>query len=688
MKSACLIKPLMLGLFVSAPLMVRAAPTTPATPVINWMPTSYTLQNGSVDVPLGWNMWWGNNGNRWFLLQNDSAVFSASLTPSGQSAQSGAHTLKFTAPGTYRLAVKLCNDDGSTQACASSSVQTITVSGTGGGDGGGGGDNIVAPAKPVLAWMADSYTLSNGSVSVPVSWNMWWGVNGNLWRLKQNDVIVHEAALTPNGNGAQAGSRTLTLTTAGNYRLAVELCNKSGTTVKCTSSDIKPITVNGGGGGGGGWDPWKDLNFAGWPQPLKQNNLPYTNTTRKMVGGYFVEWGIYGRNYHVADIPARNLTHIFYGFIPVCGPNESLRRDNPSGHAVLVAQCQGKQNYEVVVHDKFAALEKSYPNDKWDQPIRGIYAEMYRLKKTHPNIRILPSVGGWTLSDPLYAIGTQPAARAVFIRSIIDFIKKYDFFDGVDIDWEYPGGGGALDGLGTPQDGAGFAVLMRELRVELDKLEQATGREYQLTAAVNGGVEKLSRIDWENAHPHMDYINLMTYDYYGAWDATLGHMTGLKKSAVEKNAGYNAEAAVNVLRARGVPLAKVTLGAAMYGRGWKNVTGSTLANPFAGRGGEGVDGSWEKGVVDYKDIESKYLGGVNGTGKDGFVLGWDDVAKASWVFNPVSNILIGFDTQRSVKEKGRFVLDNQLGGIFAWELDGDNGHILNAMHDGLNHPKQ
>lgn len=547
-----------------------------------------------------------------------------------------------------------------------------------------------APAKPTLSWQETNLQLQNGSVNVPINWNMWWGTNGTEWQLLQNGTVVHTAALTPNGQNAQSGSKTLAVTAAGSYEYVVALCNVVGTERSCTNSDKRVINVTGTGDPGtpGGFDPWTQLNFAGWPKPLLQNNKPYRNTSNKMVGAYFVEWGIYGRNYHAYDIPAKNLTHLFYGFIPVCGPNESLRRDNPQGYSALASQCQGKPDYSVVVHDKFAALEKSYPNDKWDQPIRGIFAEMYRLKKTNPHIKILPSVGGWTLSDPLYTIGNNAQARATFVASMVSFIKTYDFFDGIDIDWEFPGGGGANENLGSAQDGDGFVALMRDLRTALDTLSQQTGRTYQLTAAVSGGVQKLSKINWEAAHPYMDYINLMTYDYYGAWNGTLGHMTGVQPNPNSPIAGFSTREAVEHILARQVPASKVTIGAAMYGRGWKTVNNVRNANPFSGTGGEGIAGSWEKGIEDYKKIESNMMGGVNGTGANGFTLYWDDTAKASYVWNPATTTLVSFDTQRSVRAKGDLIRQYNLGGVFAWELDGDNGHILNAMHEALSHPQQ
>ena len=693
-------------------LSVGVSAATPNAPVISWMPSDYSLQNGSVQVPVSWDMWWGTNGNKWQLLKNDSVVYEASLTINGQNAQNGSSSLNFTQPGSYQLQVRLCQVTEQTEDCAASGITTVNISGSGTSepvepdpvepdpvDPTPVEPNPAAPAKPAFAWSENSIALSGGSASLTLNWNMWWGNNGNLWQLKQNGNLIHSASLNSATPSAQSGSHNVTLSSSGNYDFVISLCQQTADALLCTDSDVKTVSVTAGTGGGdsgggdngggeGSFDPWTDLDLTAWPHPLKQSNLPYQNTTGKKVGAYFVEWGIYGRAFHAADIPAQNLTHLYYGFIPVCGPNEGLRQANPEGYAALNSQCAGKPDYSVVVHDKFAALEKSYPGDAWDQPVRGIFAELYRLKQTHPHIKILPSVGGWTLSDPLYDVGTNAAARAVFIDSIIDFIRSYDFFDGIDIDWEFPGGGGANAALGSAQDGAGFATLMRELRAALDVLSTETGRSYELAAAMSGGVEKLSVVDWEEAAQYMDAINLMTYDYYGAWNGVLGHQTGLFPSPNSPIAGFSAHEAVQYLLNRGVPAGKISLGAAMYGRGWQNVSGTTGANPFTGSGGDGISGGWERGIMDYKKIEADFMGGPEASGVNGFTVGWDDTAKASYVWNPATNTLISIDTKRSVREKGAYILQHQLGGIFAWEIDADNGHILNAMHEGLGHTQQ
>ncbi|NRA62654.1 MAG: hypothetical protein HRU25_17495, partial [Psychrobium sp.] len=525
---------------------------------------------------------------------------------------------------------------------------------------------LIKPGKPQISFVGEQ-TMTDGKAEFNLSWNMWFGENGSSWRLFDKGLEIAQGNLAANTPNAQSVSTLVSITSAGQHDFVVELCNSDDNSELCAGSNPQTVKVI-GSGPVTGLSPWDYLDNSEWlarkSAGMTGKNVPYQNTSGKMVGAYFVEWGVYGRKFYPKDIPAANLTHLFYGFIPICGANDSL---TGTAKSALDAQCANKQDYEVVVHDKFAALEK---NDfdvtgKWDDPIKGIFAEMYRMKMTYPDLKIIPSVGGWTLSDPLYAIGTQAGPRAIFIKSIIEFIDRYDFFDGIDIDWEFPGGGGANPALGSSADGAGFATLMQELRVALDELGARKNRQYELTAAVSGGVSKLSKVDWERAAPVMDYINLMTYDYYGAWSQTYGHQTGIydTNTLATPIDGFNVNDAVTYLtEQRLVPAAKLTAGVAMYGRGWSGISGGDVNGPFvtSASGGTAIkgvttEGFWEPGIVDYKGIEQYMLGGENGNGINGYSLMWDQTAMASYLWNIASGTLITFDTARSVKAKGQYI---------------------------------
>ncbi|MBL4910546.1 MAG: hypothetical protein JKX78_11110 [Alteromonadaceae bacterium] len=559
--------------------------------------------------------------------------------------------------------------------------------------------SLITPATPQIAWLGDQ-AITNGKADFNVKWNLWYGENGTSWKLLDNNTEIANGNLTANSPSAQTASVPVSITSAGTHSFVVKLCNSNATQQACSSSNAANVKVTGGGTGGtASASPWDYLDNSEWlarkNAGMKGLNKPYNNNDGKMVASYFVEWGVYGRKFNPKDIPVENLTHLIYGFIPICGKNDSL---SGTAKSALTSQCAGKQDYEVVVHDKFAALEKNDLDGtgKWDDPIKGIFAEMYRMKMTYPDLKIIPSVGGWTLSDPLYKIGTDATARAVFVKSIIDFIDTYDFFDGIDIDWEFPGGGGANPALGSTADGAGFATLMEDLRKALNDLGTRKNRTYELMAAVSGGVGKVSEIDWERAIKVMDHVNLMTYDYYGAWSQTYGHQTGLydTNDLATPIDGFNINDAVNYLTSqRSVPANKLNVGVAMYGRGWTGINGGDANGPFVAGAtggtpisGSSADGFWEKGIVDYKGIEKNQLGGVNGTGANGFKLFWDNTANASYLWNQATGTFITFDTERSAKAKGNYVSSKGLGGIFSWEIDADSGTLLNAMHQGLGHP--
>ncbi|MEO8670426.1 MAG: glycosyl hydrolase family 18 protein [Tahibacter sp.] len=536
-----------------------------------------------------------------------------------------------------------------------------------------------APTAPTIAWMPDSLPMSGGSAEFDVTWDLWWGTNGDHWTLRQNGSIVYNASLVPNAQNAQHGTRHVSVTQAGGQTFVVDLCAGTGPAELCTPSAPRTVNVGGGGSTGGG-------DGLVWPAPLLENNQAYSNSNNNVVGAYFVEWGVYGRAFPVRKIPSSNLTHLIYAFIAICGPNDSLQQANPQGYSVLVQECADQPDYTVTIHDRNAALEMNYPGDAFDTPVRGNFGQLARLKAAQPQIKILPSVGGWTLSDPYFHLAGNPARRATFINSVVQFLQTYTFFDGVDLDWEYPGGGGANPSLGSAADKQAQVALLGELRTALNTLGAQTGRTYLMTAAVGAAPAKIAAVDYAAVGQKLDLVFAMTYDYYGGWNGELGHHAGLYSLPNEPEPGFSTDATVSGLINAGVPVSKLAVGVAMYGRGWQGVTGVQANNPFSGTGGAALSpGTWEPGVLDYRQIETQFAGGANGTGANGYSTGYDALAQAPWAWNGAAGKLVTYESPRSAKAKAQYAMSRGLAGVFAWEIDADNGRILNAMHEGLGH---
>ncbi|NVN79970.1 MULTISPECIES: glycosyl hydrolase family 18 protein [unclassified Vibrio] len=525
---------------------------------------------------------------------------------------------------------------------------------------------------------------------VDVKFNQWSGTSGNTYNIYFDGVKVATGPIT----GSQT-TASFEYGQGGLFDMEIEACDETG----CSKSAPAKITIADTDGS----------HLAPLAMNVDPNNKSYNTDPNTVVGTYFVEWGIYGRDYTVDNLPADNLTHILYGFIPICGPNESVKSVGGNSYNALMTACQGVDDYEVVIHDPWAAFQKSFPQagHEYSSPIKGNYAMMMALKQRNPDLKIIPSIGGWTLSDPFFDFTTK-ANRDTFIASVKKFLNTWKFYDGVDIDWEFPGGGGAAPDLGDPvNDGPAYIALMAELRVMLDELEAENGRTYELTSAIGVGHDKIEDVDYGDAIQYMDYIFAMTYDFYGGWNNVLGHQTALNcgnfmrpgqcdGTGLDENGepytgpAYTTDNGIQLLLEQGVPANKLVVGTAMYGRGWEGVLPSSLSDPSdpmtgVGNGklkGSSAQGVWEDGVIDYKGIKANMLG-ANNQGINGFEYGYDEMAEAPYVWNRTSGQLITFDDDRSVKAKGAYVRSLGLAGLFSWEIDADNGDILNAMHEGL-----
>lgn len=368
----------------------------------------------------------------------------------------------------------------------------------------------------------------------------------------------------------------------------------------------------------------------------------------KKIVGYFAEWGVYQRDYHVSEIPAAKLNVINYAFANLTATGD------------------------VVLYDSYAAVEKIYPGDTSDQPLRGSFNQLRKLKRKYPHLAVLISVGGWTLSTNFSDVARTSQGRAHFAKSAVAFMKKYGF-DGVDIDWEFPGGGGLSPG--RPEDKHNFTLLLRTLRTELDTLGELKQRHYYLTIAAPAGTTQISNLEPALIAKHCDWINVMTYDMHGVWENATNHHAPLYSDD-----HLSVDSAVRAYREGGVPARKLVVGIPFYGRAWKNVTNRNngLFQPASGA----PMGTWEEGMFDYWDLVAK-----NSAAPGIWKKFQDSERIGAYIHAPTveNGVFVTFDDPKSIAEKMRFVRKNQLGGAMLWELSGDTpkGVLLNAIYSGL-----
>jgi chitinase len=382
--------------------------------------------------------------------------------------------------------------------------------------------------------------------------------------------------------------------------------------------------------------------------------LAFERNSGRVVGVYVYDWD----PAKVADaIKPGSVTHVLYAFLRLCGPGQL-----PADEDV----CKGRPDF---------SLNASEREKRFD----AAFAE---LKRKAPHIKVLPSVGGWGGSDPLFHMASDFSKRAAFVSSVQRFLREHPSFDGVDIDWEHPGGNGAANGvqLGSPKDGQHYATLMHELRRAVDEVGQENGRQYLVTMAVNTMSVITDRIEYPRLIQATDLVFMMTYDFYGGWSDAVGHHASLRSSSSAADDSLE-RSVINLLRA-GVPANKLVAGVAMYGRGFAGVKTSHSGAPSTGAAKTGNFPAQADGAMPYRDIVRDLLG-PKGEGIKGFKALRDPVTEAWALWNPKTQAYIGYDDPRAVVEKGRFAVRHGLAGVFAWELSQDNGDLLNAMNLGV-----
>lgn len=286
--------------------------------------------------------------------------------------------------------------------------------------------------------------------------------------------------------------------------------------------------------------------------------------------------------------------------------------------------------------------------------LRELYAVMNQVLEAHKKgVRVLLSVQGYGSDGTNFSLAAKTKeSREKLAQNMLEVCEKYHF-DGIDIDWEYPG---FNTGTSTAIDRANYTLLMQEIYETL----KAKDPTYLLTAAIPGGPYLTSRFDLANVHKYLDFINIMTYDLQSSGRAT--HHTALYPSSATIS-GCSVDESVKSYLNQGVPAEKIVIGIAFYG---KYTVSSSL----------GGSGSSYKSIT-YTKILSDYFNNPNASYYNGF----DETANAPYILDYTNGYFITYDNELSVERKCQYVLNNKLGGVMVWEIGEDmSGNLVSVIN--------
>ncbi len=268
------------------------------------------------------------------------------------------------------------------------------------------------------------------------------------------------------------------------------------------------------------------------------------------------------------------------------------------------------------------------------------------LKARNPKLKVMVALGGWGGCKPCSEVFSSKKGRREFVRSTVEIMVTYQV-DGLDLDWEYPAIEGHPGHPWSPKDKRHFTLLIKELRKKL-------GWKYELSFAAGGFTKFLeASVEWHKIMPLLDRVNLMSYDLVHGYSTVTGHHTPLYSNTSQVE---STDHAVRFLDSIGVPLKKVAIGAAFYGRVWENV--ADVNN------GIYQSGKFKRGVS-YKSLP-KYL-----AENPGYESYWDEVSRAPYMYHAKAQLYFTYDNELSVALKTKYAKEKGLNGIMFWQLAED-----------------
>jgi chitinase len=381
--------------------------------------------------------------------------------------------------------------------------------------------------------------------------------------------------------------------------------------------------------------------------PASQAAAPRASLTPQpmRVVGYFASWDVKSKGTRIAELPAKDLTHIYYAFAKIDSDGRVVLSDPCVDIGTCVSPAIGEPG--------------------------GNFAALARLKALNPHLKLAISIGGWTDSGRFSDAAFNELSRRVFARTAIDvFIRQRPgLFDGIDIDWEFPVEGGLDGNVERPADKQNFTFLLRELRRQLDEQGATDKKHYELTIAASARLGEIANVEVSLIEPLLDFINVMTYDYHEAPGLT-NFNAPLYEAKGDVSPGLNVDQTMTAFLDEGVRPAKLLVGIPFYGHAYGSVEN---VNHGLFQNGTDKPPDWKEHDGDWNVLAKTRLTNSR------YVKYWESSARVPFMYDSTSGTWVSYDDPRSVGEKVQYVREHRLGGVVIWELGGDDGSLMRAI---------
>ncbi|VVC32262.1 Hypothetical protein CINCED_3A021700 [Cinara cedri] len=367
---------------------------------------------------------------------------------------------------------------------------------------------------------------------------------------------------------------------------------------------------------------------------------------------YFSNWAIYRPGigkFTSCDILVKDCTHMIYAFV---GLNTTIWSVQVLDYDVDIKQ-NGFKNFT-------------------------------DLKKTNPQVTFMVGLGGWGEGGKKYSeLVSSMSRRQVFIKHAVEFIKEYHF-EGLDVDWEYPG---AKDRDGNPSDYTNFGSFIKELRFAFN----VENPSWQLTIAAPLSDFRLK--DGYNVPAlcrSADAIHVMAYDLRINQDGFAGCHSPLFQSHFnpKTNKSYNVADGMQLWVDLGCPQEKLVMGMAFYGRSFTLCDNKThdVDSPVNVQAGGGIAGPYTQnvGFLSYyeicMDLNCK---------QNSWTEMWDPVGLCPYMYK--GDQWVGYENKTSLTYKLDYLKCKGYAGAMVWAVDMDDFHgvcgpkypLIELIHDSM-----